>query len=108
MDDLTNRYPRLNAVDYNEASSYEEWSRLHQEIFSGLNTEISKLRDDWSSVISKRSRRSKTISKSSGETSNSSLYRKTEMLVKVARLGTELKFHEIEKGKDSWLKKAWR
>ena len=45
-DDLTNRYLSLNAVDYNEASSYEEWSRAHQQIFSGLNTEISKLRDD--------------------------------------------------------------
>ena len=59
----------------------------------------------WSSVISKRSRRSKPISKSSGETSNSSLYRKTEMLVKVARLGTELKFHEIEKEKTAGLKR---
>ena len=36
MDDLTNSYLSLNEVDYNEASSHKEWSRVHQQIFSGF------------------------------------------------------------------------
>ena len=71
MDDLANAQINLGALFSKEQlNTYEQWCRLHK------NMRISKVMDDRSSAISKRSHRSKTSGKStSTKTSNSSLRR---------------------------------
>ncbi|CAB4030374.1 Hypothetical predicted protein [Paramuricea clavata] len=73
MDDLANTKIKAGGLFSREQSTtYEQWCRIHQKILSDLNTRISKLMDDRSSAISKRSHRSKTSGKStSTKTSNS-------------------------------------
>ncbi|CAB4035179.1 Hypothetical predicted protein, partial [Paramuricea clavata] len=107
MDDLANTQIKFGGlVSQEQSTTYEQWYRIHQNILSDLNTRISKLMDDRSSAISKRSHRSKTSGKStSTKTSNSSLRRKSEMLAKKARLETKLKFHDAEIKKMAELKR---
>ena len=107
MDDLANTQIKFGGlVSREQPTTYEQRCRIHQKILSDLNTRISKLMDDRSSEISKRSHRSKTSGKStSTKTSNSSLRRRSEMLAKKARLETELKFHDIKIKKMANLKR---
>ena len=87
--------------------------RETEEIFKSLNSRISQLQserreqyEERESVYSKRSSRSKSSCKS-GKSSHYSISSlgKAEMLAKAARLGAELKFHDIESEKVAALKR---
>ena len=119
MNDRTNAYRKLievldseesksNATDNNETCLRET-----EEIFRSLNSRISQLQserreqyEERESVYSKRSSRSRS-SRKSGKSSHysSSSLGKAEMLAKAARLGAELKFHDIESEKVAALKR---
>ena len=112
MDDLSDATGSLK-----EAQNPEEKSKTIEDYGAVLseNVELSKrLRDkitdlesemdDRLSVSTKHSRRSKSSRKSSVY-SNSSIPKKAEMITKAARLGAELRFHDIESEKVATLKR---
>lgn len=118
MHDLTNAYHKLiDVLDSKESKSKatennETFLRETEEVCKNLNVRISQLQsekreqyEERESVYSKRSSRSRSSRKSgkSSQYSSSSLG-KAEMLAKAARLGTELKFHDIESKKVAALK----
>ena len=119
MNDLTNAYRKLiDVLDSEESKSNatennETCLRETEEICKSLNVRISQLQsekreqhEERESVYSKRSGRSRNSRKSgkSSHYSSSSLGR-AEMLAKAARLGAELKFHDIESEKVAALKR---
>ena len=120
MDDLTNVYRKLiDVLDSEESKSNatennETYRRETEEICRSVNERISQLqyekreqREERESVFSKRSDRSRNSRKSRKKShySSSSLLGKAEMLAKAARLGAELKFHDIESEKVAALKR---
>lgn len=117
--DLTNAYRKLiDVLDSEESKSNatennETFLRETEEVCKNLNVRISQLQsekreqyEERESVYSKRSSRGRSSRKSgkSSQYSSSSLG-KAEMLAKAARLGAELKFHDIESEKVAALKK---
>ena len=119
MNDVTNAYRKLiNVLGSEESKSNvtennETCLRETEEIFQRLDMRISQLQsenleqyEERESVYSKRSSRSRS-SRKSGKSSHysSSTLGKAEMLAKAARLGAELKFHDIESEKVAALKK---
>ena len=119
MHDLTNAYHKLiDVLDSEESKSNatennETFLRETEEVCENLNVRISQLQfekreqyEERESVYSKRSSRSRS-SRKSGKSSHysSSSLGKVEMLAKAARLGAELKFHDIESEKVAALKK---
>ena len=94
----------MTEVTPSDELNFDSLCDTHRRILRDLNKKINNLKDDRSSVSSKRSRRSGKSRRSFGTTSSAALL-KTEMMVKAARLETELKFHEIEREKLADLKR---
>ena len=118
MEDLMNAHEENLAALESEAKRleqrehYERLDYVNQSILRSLSHRISDLelqRDDGISVYSKHSSHRKKSRRSDGSkvsaTSSSSALRKAEMVAKAARLGAELKFHDIESQKTATLKK---
>ncbi|KAJ7380589.1 hypothetical protein OS493_009056 [Desmophyllum pertusum] len=123
MDDLTNACQRLSELFDSEETkskameSHEKWlqetmgvSRSIKDRISGLQLEMQE-RASLYSTHSSRSKTSHKLSKHSSSSrksskhSSSSLPGRAEMIAKAARLGAELKFHDIESEKIAALKK---
>ena len=116
MDDFTSAYEVLyNTFEIEEETlalnnHYDALSlNKNHEALLLLNERISTLqaqRDDQSLIYTSRSKQSRSsrLSRSSEE-SSLSLQRRAEMATKVARLQTELKFHDVESKKTATLKR---
>lgn len=115
MDDFANAHAALHDTLEGEDKRIEQNNRYdslnhsNREALWSLNERISVLqsaKDDRSSIYSSRSKHSRTSkrSKTSGA-SSSSLQKRAEMAARAARLGAELKFHDVETQKTAALKK---
>ena len=118
MEDLTNTNEEYFAAleceekRLKEHERYENLDYDNQTTLRSLSHRISDLelqREDGRSVCSKRSIQSKCSRTSDGSkmtaASSSSVLKRAEMAAKAARLGAELKFHDIESQKTVTLKK---
>ena len=117
MEDLTNTNEEYFAAleceekRLKEHERYENLDYDNQTTLQSLSHRISdlELQRDGRSVCSKRSIQSKCSRTSDGSkttaASSSSVLKRAEMAAKAARLGAELKFHDIESQKTVTLKK---
>ena len=111
MEDLTKASHKLNDLqDPEERSTDMEnhgmWLHENMEVTRSLNIKICELQSDVNdrvSLYSKRSRRSKSSSKS--KNSSFSIPIRAQMMARAARLGAELRFHDIERDKVAALKR---
>ena len=111
MEDLTKVSHKLNDLqDPEERSKDMEnhgmWLHENMEVTRSLNIKICELQSDVNdrvSLYSKRSRRSKSSSKS--KNSSFSIPIRAQMMARAARLGAELRFHDIERDKVAALKR---
>ena len=111
MEDLTKASHKLNDLqDPEERSKDMEnhgmWLHENMEVTRSLNIKICELQSDVNdrvSLYSKRSRRSKSSSKS--KNSSFSIPIRAQMMARAARLGAELRFHDIERDKVAALKR---
>ena len=111
MEDLTKLSHKLNDLqDPEERSKDMEdhgmWLHENMEVTRSLNIKICELQSDVNdrvSLYSKRSRRSSSSSKS--KNSSLSIPIRAQMMARAARLGAELRFHDIERDKVAALKR---
>ena len=111
MENLTKVSHKLNDLqDPEERSKDMEdhgmWLHENMEVTRSLNIKICELQSDVNdrvSLYSKRSRRSRSSSKS--KNSSFSIPIRAQMMARAARLGAELRFHDIERDKVAALKR---
>ena len=111
IEDLTKASHKLNDLqDPEERSKDMEnhgmWLHENMEVTRSLNIKICELQSDVNdrvSLYSKRSRRSRSSSKS--KNSSFSIPIRAQMMARAARLGAELRFHDIERDKVAALKR---
>ena len=116
LEDLSNAHFKAMDVFQSEeygqdllTAQYEDANIQGQEMFKRLDSKMTELllKDiDCKSLVSSHSRRSRKSEVSLfSRSSRSSVFKRTEMVAKAARLQAELKFHEVETEGEAKLQK---